>query len=75
MLKDSKRALDQATIYVHGEKEQIRSLLHERVGIPIAENVFEALRRIAKECGIDPPITVADHVTRQTIAAGATSEE
>lgn len=66
MLKDSKRALDQATIYVHGEKEQIRSLLHERVGIPIAENVFGTLRRIAEECGIDPPITVADHVKRQT---------
>jgi L-2-hydroxycarboxylate dehydrogenase (NAD+) len=66
MLKGSKKALDQAVIYVHGEKEHIRSLLHERAGIPIAQNVFDTLRRIAEECGTEPPTTVADHIRRQT---------
>jgi len=66
MLKGSKKALDQAVIYVHGEKEHIRSLLHERGGIPITENVFDSLRRIAEECGTEPPATVADHLRRQT---------
>jgi LDH2 family malate/lactate/ureidoglycolate dehydrogenase len=65
MLKGSKKALDQAVIYVHGEKEHIRSLLHERGGIPITENVFDSLRRIAEESGTEPPTTVADHLRRQ----------
>ena len=68
MLKGSKRSLDQAIIYVHGEKEHMRSLLHERAGIPITENVFNALRRIAEECGVEPPTTVADHMRRQVRA-------
>jgi len=68
MLRSSKHALDQATIYVHGEKEQIRTMLHEGGGIPIGENVFETLRRIAKECGVDAPPTVADRIGRDAVA-------
>ena len=60
MLRQSRMALDEGRIYVHGEKEQVRAELHEKSGIPIAENVFETLRRIAVDCGIDPPRTVAD---------------
>jgi L-2-hydroxycarboxylate dehydrogenase (NAD+) len=70
MLKGSKKALDQAVIYVHGEKEHIRSLLHERVGIPITQNVFDTLRRIAEECGIEPPVTVADRLKRTVVTQG-----
>ena len=65
MLRRSRKALDAARIYIHGEKEQIRTELHERSGIPIAENVFAALRKIAAECGIDPPRTVADSLAHR----------
>jgi LDH2 family malate/lactate/ureidoglycolate dehydrogenase len=62
MLRQSRLALDEGRIYVHGEKEQVRAELHEKSGIPIAENVFETLRRIAADCGIDPPRTVAEWI-------------
>ena len=64
MIKDSRKALDQSTIYVHGEKEALRAELHQRAGVPIAENVFQALRSIARECGIEPPPTLADRLAR-----------
>jgi L-2-hydroxycarboxylate dehydrogenase (NAD+) len=64
MLKDSPKALDRSTIYVHGEKEQARTRLHERSGIPLAENVIAALRKIAADCGAPPPVTVADRLPR-----------
>lgn len=67
MLRNSRKALDAARIYIHGEKEQIRTELHERSGIPIAENVFAALRKIAAECAIAPPPTVADWVAHRPI--------
>lgn len=63
MLKDGKKALDQRTIFIHGEKEQVRSELHARYGIPVADNVFTALRRVAEELGIDAPATVAQRET------------
>ena len=65
MLKESKKALDQTVIYVHGEKEAMRASLHERGGVPLADNVFDALRRIAAACGIEPPPTVAERTRRQ----------
>jgi LDH2 family malate/lactate/ureidoglycolate dehydrogenase len=65
MLQQSRKAADATRIYIHGEKEQIRAELHERSGIPIAENVFAALTKIAAECGIDPPRTVADWVAHR----------
>ncbi len=64
MLKNSKKALDHSTIYIHGEKEQTRARLHERAGIPLASNVLESLRKIAAECGIPGPVTVADRLQR-----------
>ena len=51
MLKDSKKALDRPTIYVHGEKERIRERLHEQSGIPLAENVHATLKKIAATAG------------------------
>jgi LDH2 family malate/lactate/ureidoglycolate dehydrogenase len=64
MLKESLKALDQTTIYIHGEKEAIRAALHETGGVPVTENVLESLRRIASECGVDPPATLGDRVRR-----------
>lgn len=64
-LKHSRKALDRSTIYIHGEKEQARASLHERSGIPLAANVLESLRKIASECGLPGPVTVADHLQRQ----------
>jgi LDH2 family malate/lactate/ureidoglycolate dehydrogenase len=65
VLKNSRKALDRSTIYVPGEKEQARARLHERSGIPLAANVLGSLRKIAAECGLPGPTTVADHLTRQ----------
>ncbi len=70
-IKQSRKALDRATIYIHGEKEQARAALHERSGIPLAENVMASLRTIAQACGLPGPVTVADRVRRQ----GAPREE
>ncbi len=70
MLKHSRKALDRATIYIHGEKEQTRARLHERAGIPLAANVLESLRKIAAECGIPGPVTVADHLQRHVTDPG-----
>lgn len=67
MLKDSKKALDKRVIYIHGEKELIRSRLHEQSGIPLAENVMNTLKRIAAECGAPPPVTVAERVRKRAI--------
>jgi LDH2 family malate/lactate/ureidoglycolate dehydrogenase len=69
MLKNSRKALDHSTIYIHGEKEQTRARLHERAGIPLAANVLESLRKIAAECGIPGPVTVADHLQRQVTSS------
>jgi L-2-hydroxycarboxylate dehydrogenase (NAD+) len=65
MLKDSRKALDRSTIYVHGEKEHMRAQLHERAGIPVAANVLASLRKIGAACGVPGPVTVAERVHRQ----------
>jgi LDH2 family malate/lactate/ureidoglycolate dehydrogenase len=70
MLKNAKKALDTPVIFIHGEKEQIRSRLHEQSGIPVAENVLDALKTIARECGAPPPVTVAERVRRQATREG-----
>jgi len=67
LLKDSEKALDRPTIYIHGEKEQVRARLHERSGIPLAENVMASLRKIAADCGLPGPVTVAERVRREAI--------
>lgn len=65
VLKHSPKALDRDTVYVHGEKEQTRTRLHERSGIPLAENVMSALGTIARDCGLPGPVTVADRLRRR----------
>jgi len=67
MLKNSRKALDRETVYVHGEKERIRERLHEQSGIPLAENVHATLKKIAAECGAAPPVTVAERLRRRTL--------
>jgi LDH2 family malate/lactate/ureidoglycolate dehydrogenase len=69
ILKGSPKALDGAEIFVHGEKERLRSRLHEQFGIPLAENVLDALKKIAAECGRPGPLTVAERRRRHVLDA------
>jgi LDH2 family malate/lactate/ureidoglycolate dehydrogenase len=56
-LKSSRKAFGQETIYVHGEKEYARTMVHRDVGIPVAEGVFNALTKIAAAAEVEmPPI-------------------
>lgn len=64
MLKASRKALDKSEIYIHGEKEQVRTRLHERSGVPLSENVLDALRKIGAEFQVPPPVTVAERLRR-----------
>jgi LDH2 family malate/lactate/ureidoglycolate dehydrogenase len=66
-LKESRKALDKSVIYIHGEKEQVRARLHEQSGIPVAENVLAALRKIATESGVAPPVTMGDRLRRNVL--------
>ena len=59
-LHESPKALDREQIFVHGEKEFIRTEMHEKSGIPIADNVFNTLTRIATDCGTKPPVSMAE---------------
>jgi L-2-hydroxycarboxylate dehydrogenase (NAD+) len=54
-LKSSRKAFDQETIYVHGEKEYARTMVHREVGMPLATNVFEALVKIGAAAGVEMP--------------------
>jgi LDH2 family malate/lactate/ureidoglycolate dehydrogenase len=64
MIKESPKALDKSEIFIHGEKEQVRTRLHLRSGVPLSENVLGALRKIAADFGVAPPVTVAERVQR-----------
>jgi LDH2 family malate/lactate/ureidoglycolate dehydrogenase len=64
LLKQSRKALDKTAIYVHGEKEQERTRLHTLYGIPLSENVLASLRKIAADCGLPGPATLADRLRR-----------
>jgi LDH2 family malate/lactate/ureidoglycolate dehydrogenase len=55
LAKDSPRALDQDRIFIHGEKEYLRTEENEKIGIPIADNVYNTLKKIGTDCGIQPP--------------------
>ena len=60
MIKESRKALDQNTIYIPGEKEQLRTQAHQASGIPLSKTVYDALRKIAAECDLAPPPSVAE---------------
>ncbi|MCU0665129.1 MAG: Ldh family oxidoreductase [Myxococcota bacterium] len=75
MLKSSPKALDASTIFIHGEKEHLRTQLHLQGGIPLATNVLDALRTIADRCGAPHPVTLADRQARQTSERIDTSQE
>lgn len=57
-LTGSPRSVDSERIFIHGEKEFVRAGLHEKSGIPIRENVMDALKRIGDEAGVEPPPTL-----------------
>lgn len=60
MLRESPKAKGEERIYIHGEKERIKSQVHEDQGIPVAENVLATLRKIATETAVEPPQTLAN---------------
>ncbi len=60
MVRRNPTAVDQERIFLPGEKEQERARLHTRHGIPLSDVVYQTLRRIAKEIGLEPPPSVAE---------------
>ena len=54
-LKSSRKAFDQERIFIHGEKEYARTMVHREVGLPVAKNVFETLVKIGASAGVPPP--------------------
>jgi L-2-hydroxycarboxylate dehydrogenase (NAD+) len=59
MIKESPKAKGKHQIFIHGEKEHIRSQLHANGGVPIADNVFATLCKIADGCGAPRPKSVS----------------
>lgn len=54
-LKASRKAFDQQTVFIHGEKEFARAQVHLEVGVPLAQNVLDTLLKIAAAAEIAPP--------------------
>jgi L-2-hydroxycarboxylate dehydrogenase (NAD+) len=50
-LKGSRKALGEEAIFIHGEKEWARELIHREVGIPISENI---LAKFGEAAGVPP---------------------
>ncbi len=59
-IQQSRKALDQERIYIHGEKEYAISKIYNEVGIALADNVFKTLVKIGAEVGVSAPATVAN---------------
>jgi LDH2 family malate/lactate/ureidoglycolate dehydrogenase len=64
-IKGSRKALDQAEIFIHGEKSWAKKREYESLGIPMARNVMCALETIARACGQPPPILQADQAAEE----------
>ena len=60
LMKEGPKALGEEEIYVHGEKEQRSSEHAAEDGIPLADNVFNSLLRIASEAKVEPPACCPD---------------
>jgi L-2-hydroxycarboxylate dehydrogenase (NAD+) len=63
MIKQSPRADGEDRIFVHGEKEFERTEANLKAGIPVADNVFDALVKIAADAGVEPPRCVAGGIS------------
>ena len=63
-LKASRKAGGQEAILVHGEKEHAVAHYHEEAGVPLSQQVQDALLRIAAGAEIAPP---------QLLPAGSTA--
>ena len=59
-IQNSRKALDQERIYIHGEKEYAIHQIHQDVGIALAENVFKTLVKIGAEVGVPAPALARD---------------
>ncbi|HPW56322.1 MAG: Ldh family oxidoreductase [Thermoanaerobaculaceae bacterium] len=60
-LKGSRKALGEETIFVHGEKEWAKTLVHREVGIPLAENVFGTLSKLGEAVGVPAMVVQPVH--------------
>ncbi len=58
MIHGSETALDAEKIYFHGERSSAKAVIHEKTGIPIAENVFNTLLSMADELNVEPPVPI-----------------
>jgi len=72
MVRANPKALDREQIFLPGEKEEERSRLHSTHGIPLSEVVYNSLRKIAANIGLEPPPSVAERslVTLKTSTDG-----
>jgi LDH2 family malate/lactate/ureidoglycolate dehydrogenase len=73
-LKNSRKALDQHTIFVHGEKEFAKAAVHREVGVPLSEVVTAALRKLAQGVSVEMPPFVASGVCRRDNAKIASED-
>jgi LDH2 family malate/lactate/ureidoglycolate dehydrogenase len=55
-LKNSPKAEGQERIYIHGEKEFELEQKYRREGIPLYFKVYEDLKGLAEELGIEFPL-------------------
>jgi LDH2 family malate/lactate/ureidoglycolate dehydrogenase len=74
-LKASRKAFDQETIFVHGEKEHALTQVHQEAGVPMAQNVLDTLLKIAAHAELSPPRLLPPDPESQQCALrdGATS--
>lgn len=73
-LKGSRKALGEQAIFIHGEKEWARMLVHREVGIPIGDNVFATLSRFGEAAGV-PPLAVQPAYEECEYAPGKPGDE
>jgi L-2-hydroxycarboxylate dehydrogenase (NAD+) len=60
MVRSNPKALDQEQVFLPGEKEEERTRLHTTHGIPLSTVVYNTLRKIAADIGLEPPPSVAE---------------
>lgn len=72
MVRDNPKALDQERIFLPGEKEEERTRLHRTHGIPLSNIVYNTLRKIAADIGVEPPPSVAERSRDQATTRGGT---
>ncbi len=70
MVRENPKALDQERVFLPGEKEQERTRLHTTHGIPLSDVVYNTLRKVAGNIGLEPPPSVAERARARALATG-----